>query len=272
MTSLVTWVGVDSRGPASIYIASDSRISLAYGLTWDFGRKVFASQKHPIIIGYVGEVLFPSQILGQVINLIDNNLLIDKSEQPEIQVGRIFHIIQQSFEAYPLSEQRNFEVVYCFRENEGMASIFHMYLIGWNSNTGWSLEKPELPYKSGIIRLLGTGKKPIGKWEERWNKIETEKNTSRAVFSAFCDALQSNEDIYSGGAPQLVGLYRIYAGQSIGIIYKGSRYLYGLPIYESSLLQNVEWRNSIFERCDWRTIEKLENAQKHRRPKGLANA
>jgi hypothetical protein len=272
MTSLVSWVGVDSRGPASIYIASDSRISWGNGLTWDCGRKVFASQKHPVIIGYAGDVLFPSQILGQVINLIDTNLLYDESEQPAKQVERITQIIRQSFEAYPIAERRNFEVVYCTREDEGMASIFHIFFFGWKSKSGWYLEKPELPGKSGIIHLLGTGKKQIGKWHERWNNIKTEKNTSRAVFSAFCDALQSNEDIYSGGAPQLVGLYRIDAGQSIGTIYKGSRYLYGLPIFESILLQNIEWRNAIFERCDWRTTEKLENAKNHWRPKGLAKA
>jgi hypothetical protein len=272
MTSLVTWIGVDSRGPASIYIASDSRITWGKCLTWDYGRKVFASQKHPIIIGYVGDVLFPSQILGQIINLIDSNLFCNKDEQPEIQAERITHIIIQSFEAYPISERRNFEVVYCARKDEGMASIFYIFSIGWESKTDWYLEKLELPDKSGIIRLLGTGKKPLGKWHERWNNIETEKSTSRAVFSAFCDALQSNEDKYSGGAPQLVGLYRIGAGQSIGTIYKGKRYLYGLPIFESMLLQNIEWRNSIFERCDWRTMEKLNNAHKHRRPKGLANA
>jgi len=272
MTSLVTWLGVDSRGPASIYIASDSRISWGKKSTWDYARKVFASQKHPAIIGYVGDVLFPSQILGQIINLIDSNLLNAESEQPTTQVERITQIIRQSFEAYPISEQRDFEVVYCVRENEGLTSIFHIFLFGWKFKTGWYLEQPEFPSKSGIICLLGTGEKPVTKWHERWNNIETEKSTSRAVFSAFCDALQSNEDVYSGGAPQLVGLYRINAGQSIGTIYKGIRYLYGLPTFESMLLQNVEWRNAIFERCDWQTMKKLENAQNHKKPKGLAKA
>jgi hypothetical protein len=272
MTSLVSWLGVDSRGPASIYMASDSRISWAKNSTWDCGRKVFASQKHPTIIGYVGDVLFPSQMLGQIVDLMDVDLLCGEDEPPIAQVGEIDHIIRESFEAYPISQRRGFEVVCCFRENEGMTSVFHLFILGWQSKTGWYREQPDMPPKSGIVRLGGTGGKPIEKWHERWSKIETEKGTSRAVFSAFCDALQSGEDPYSGGAPQLAGLYRIGAGQSIGTIYKGNRYLYGLPIPESVQSQNIEWRNSVFERCDWQTMAKLKNAQSHKRPKGLAKA
>ena len=60
MTSLLAWVGVDSRHLSSIYLASDSRISWGDVANWDFGRKLFASTKYPEIIGYVGDVLFPS--------------------------------------------------------------------------------------------------------------------------------------------------------------------------------------------------------------------
>ena len=75
MTSFVAWVGVDARGPASIYLASDSRISWVDPdktfETWDYGRKLFASKKYPEIFGYFGDTLFPSQMLGQVLDLIE---------------------------------------------------------------------------------------------------------------------------------------------------------------------------------------------------------
>jgi hypothetical protein len=70
MTSLVSWIGVDSLAPASIYLASDSRISWGNRLTWDYSRKLFASRNHPEILGYFGDVLFPSQVLGQLIDLV----------------------------------------------------------------------------------------------------------------------------------------------------------------------------------------------------------
>jgi hypothetical protein len=272
MTSLVTWLGVDSRGPASIYIASDSRISWDNTVKWDYGRKVFASQKHSIIMGFVGDALFPSQILSQITDLIDADLLCKEDELPIGWLEKIDQIIRQSFEAYPKSAQTCFEVVYSFRENEGMSANFYTFISGWKSKTGWFLEEPVMPGKSGIICLNGSGGKPIEKWHERWNYIDTVRGTSRAVFSAFCDALDSGEDIRSGGAPQLVALYRKGVGQSIGTIYKGVRYLFGLPISELPELQNIEWRNSIFERCDGQTMQRLEDAQIHKRPRGLARA
>ena len=63
MTSLIAWVAADDRGPASLNIATDSRISWDSGplrsrTLWDQGQKVFASQREPILVGYVGDVLF----------------------------------------------------------------------------------------------------------------------------------------------------------------------------------------------------------------------
>jgi len=270
MTSLVAWLGVDSRGPSSMYVASDSRVSWGKSWKWDYARKVFASQKHPILMGYVGDVLFPSQILGQITDFIDSGLIRVDGVAPDIQMDRVTQIIKQSFGAYPEAAKRNFEVVYCTRENAGMASAFYLFTFGWKSLTGWYHGQPEIPSKSGIICLKGTGDKPVKKWHERWNHIESEKETSRAVFSAFCDALQSDEDRFSGGAPQLAGLYRIGAGQDIGTIYNGMQHLYGLPTFASMSLNAIQWRNSVFERCDGQTMTKLGDAQKHKRPKGLA--
>jgi hypothetical protein len=75
--------------------------------------------------------------------------------------------------------------------------------------------------------------------------------TSRAVFSAFCDSFRSGTDSFSGGAPQLVGLYRKGVGESFGIIYQNARYLFGVPAGpDEAALMALEWRNELFERCD----------------------
>ncbi len=273
MTSLVTWVGVDSRGPSSIYLASDSRISWNNTQAWDYGRKLFVAIKYPDILGYYGDVLFPSQVLGRVIDLIDADLLLTRSDLPQLRLEKIASIVSKSFKKYPREQvaQRTFTVVYCTRHGEGMASVFYLALLSWSDASGWNETWLNIPAESGIIGIFGSGERAVAKWYSYWSKTP-EARTSRIVFSAFCDALQSGEDNLSGGAPQLVGLYRKGVGEIFGIIYKTERYITGLPVDESAQLEAIEWRNSLFERCDWHTKEPLQGAQRHNRPKGLGNA
>ena len=62
------------------------------------------------------------------------------------------------------------------------------------------------------------------------------------------------------------------AAESFGVIFKGGRYLLGLPVNWIDNLDAVEWRNNLFERCDGRTMKPFEDAQRHSRPRGLGNA
>ena len=96
--------------------------------------------------------------------------------------------------------------------------------------------------------------------------------TSRSVFSGFCGALASGEDSFTGGAPQLVGLYRQMAGQTFGVIYSGAQYVFGFKVTDSGLASSLDWRNALFERCDGLTMERHESAQLHSRPRGLGKA
>lgn len=271
MTSFIAWVAVDSRAPASIYLASDSRISWDEHQTWNYGRKLYASKLYPEILGYVGDVLFPSQVLGQLIALIDSDLLFNKTDLSADKWRKIVSIVKLSFQDYPIKNSP-FSIIYCTRERSGMMSIFHMYVLRWTDNKRWvNRQEIPLPEKSGIIDVLGSGEKTIQKWYAYWNRT-TQGRTSRSIFSAFCDALASKEDKYSGGAPQLVGVYRKGSAESFGVIYCNNRYLFGLPVNESDSLCSVEWRNSLFERCDWRTMKLFVGAQRHSRPRGLGKA
>ena len=273
MTSLVSWIGVDSRAPASVYLASDSRISWGNKLTWDYGRKLFASRNYPEILGYFGDVLFPSQVLGQLMDLIDSDSLFGVEDSPDDKWAKVLSIVQRSFEGYPDEESRPFSIVYCTREGSGMASIFHMSTLSWNPGEGWTDQRwLELPKQSDVIAVFGSGGDAVDKWYSYWSRTRQSGGTSRSVFSAFCDALQSGEDERSGGSPQLVGVYRQGAAESFGVIYEGKRYLLGLPVNESRNLDAIEWRNGLFERCDWRTMKPLEGAQRHSRPRGLGKA
>ena len=84
MTMLVSWIGIDTHGPTSAYIAADSRISWNMTNKFDFGKKVFASKKYPEILGYAGDVLFPSIVLEQIIELIDADVLLSRSEERRV--------------------------------------------------------------------------------------------------------------------------------------------------------------------------------------------
>jgi hypothetical protein len=75
MTLLVSWLGVDTHGIASAYIASDSRVSWGRETNFDHGRKVFAFRSSPDILGYCGDVLFPTMVLSQITEIADNGLL-----------------------------------------------------------------------------------------------------------------------------------------------------------------------------------------------------
>lgn len=272
MTSLVAWVGHDTHGVASAYIASDSRITWGTNQKWDYARKVFASLKYPDILGYFGDVSFPSHVLGQVIDIVDTDLFFRENESARIKFSKIEELVIDSFATYPKEHCNPFSIVYISRENEGMESKFQTFLFGWHPSYGWNNEQLEMPSKSGIIRVFGSGKKSIETWHERWNHIDKIKGTSRAVFSAFCDSLANQGDGFSGGAPQLVGIYRKWAGQSFGIIYKNQRYLLGLPVSKSSNLLSIEWRNVLFERCDGVTMARLDDAQIHKHPHGLGKS
>jgi hypothetical protein len=89
MTTLISWIGVDSRKPSSLYIASDSRLSWASSdAYWDRGRKVFSSKRLPHIWGYCGDVLYPSLALGQIIAAVDNsNLLSFRGRSHQLAQG-----------------------------------------------------------------------------------------------------------------------------------------------------------------------------------------
>jgi hypothetical protein len=277
MTSLAVFLGIDSREPTSFYFASDSRISWTSNLrtsnlrtsnlSWNYGRKLFASQKHPDIFGYCGDVLFPSLILSQVMTMMDSDIIFISQESPEQKFRWISSLIQKAFNELPEPFQNEFHIVYCSRSGEGMKSRFEIYSLRWESKEGWISSKPPIPEKSDLVLSLGSGKKSIEKNYLCWQKTELQ-GTTRSVFSAFCDSLETGLDPYTGGAPQLVGLYQKGPARNFGVIYKDQTYLLGLPVDEANF-NIVEWRNCLFERCDPFTKKRLSEAQPQPRPKSL---
>jgi hypothetical protein len=98
MSTVVTWSTKDCNGITSIYFISESRISWGSpNSIWDYGQKVF-SLKQSGIIAYCGDVLFPTQTISQLKDLIDKEILLVKVElagvvqiQYGIMVKKYFH-------------------------------------------------------------------------------------------------------------------------------------------------------------------------------------
>jgi hypothetical protein len=269
MTSFIGWIGVDQRKPSSVYLASDSRISWGQNNKWDYGKKLFATNTGPHVLGYIGDVLFPSLALGQVSAAIDLGLVFGADDAPLQRFERIQSILKHSFDGLPFSERRQFIVVYATRQLEFMKSTFHVFKAAWSPSSGWEKQEIVTPATSSSICIFGSGETEISKWSKRWES-SSQGRTSRAVFSAFCDALHSSGDKLSGGAPQLARIYRKGPAKFAGIIWDNTPFLAGIPLNLDVALAStqVEWRNSFLERCDAKG-NLLQNAQEHHVPKGL---
>jgi hypothetical protein len=263
MTSLIAWIGVDSRGPASAYLASDSRISWAPGAHWDIGRKLFTSEKSADLFGYCGDVLFPSLLLSQVSQMIFLTASSGANTTPAGRHEVLVAVARESLARHPVHHRRAFSMLHCGRESAGMSSAFHLWRTDWSPDKGWSDDAVMLPSESVLVLTVGLGESTVARYDAAWRKTEVGR-TSRAVFSAFCEALKSGADHFSGGAPQLVGIYRRGHGETFGVIYQGERYVLGVSISSDQAGKlAVEWRNELFERCDGPSMERLNATQGH---------
>ncbi|MGD1062483.1 MAG: hypothetical protein ABR860_04405 [Terracidiphilus sp.] len=270
MTTLLAWVGVDQRGPASIRIAADSRISWS-GATggflqkWDYGRKVFASQRHPDLIAYCGDVLFPTQTISQIVELIDKDAFFPSGASPEDKVRLIVSALEQAATEYPAAQTRDFSIVFSSRIRKGMEGTFEFYSVPFTGGKAKTINLLDIPNKSKEITILGSGKVTFQPYLERWRASDI-GGTSRSFFSSFCEYLRSGSDPYSGGPPQLVGLFRVGAGRSFGVVWDGKLYLTGMEMLVPRQQVKFDCYNELFEICDAVTLQRLDRAQRQPSP------
>lgn len=261
MTSLLAWAGIDSRGPASLYIASDSRISWGRSHKWDNGRKTFASSHAPYAFGYCGDVLFPSMALPIVLEQLAAGAL---AASPRSAFGEIGDQIRQLWLTYPEQEHRDFSIIMAARTGEGMRARFILSLLTFQLSDGtWETRDLEMPSTSSSLIIGGSGSSEIRAAENLWQE-GAQANTSRAVFSAFCESMRGAGDPLTGGGPQLVGLHRIGTAKNFGVVYGGNRYLSGARIHgQRAGSSTTQWFNELFERVDGRRTTRLAGAQRH---------
>jgi hypothetical protein len=232
---------------------------------WDVGMKLFASNKQAEILGYCGDVTFPNQVLSQICNQIDIGMLFGTGDTFDSKLAKIESTISNAYESYPQEHKKSFQILYACRIGEGMISHFHIAQICGDSKGGLLTNILKLPESSALIDGVSSGAESLKKWYGRWQKSDV-SGTSRSVFSAFCDSLQSGEDKLSGGAPQLIGIYRRGSARVFGIVLNGKRYVGGCEVPHAGQFGAVEWRNFLFERCDSNSMKLLSGAQPQPRP------
>ncbi len=228
------------------------------------GRKLFASRTTSDIFGYCGDALFPSLVLGQLEGLLNSSVLFVGGEVSEDRHASVVRMIQNSFESYPISKRAAFSIVHGARDNSSLKSAFHLWRLDWSEYAGWKDAKVTLPNESRIALALGSGAGAVKECEERWQRPLG--RVSRAVFGAFCEALKNGNDQKTGGAPQLVRLYRDGPSAVVGVIWESERFIFGISVSEQKGTSAAEWRNAQFERCDPTTMSILENAQPQPKP------
>jgi hypothetical protein len=261
MTSLAAWPGVDSRGLSTLYIVADSRISWQGSSDhWRLGLKVFASSFTPDIFGFYGDVLVPSMVLPR---LVEGPLLNPISDAQE-RHDEVMKVLRQSADTLPVARRGAFGVLHGGRSGKGMKSKSHLWHSRWSQKEGWLDSPIALDGVSALTIALGSGDRIVTNHQiAARNELGT---FSRAVYTGFCDSLISGEDSFSGGAPQLVGLYRNGSGIHFGTILRGKSFYRGLEAAQLSLPE-IEWRNELFERCD-SSGTRIEGAQAQPRLRG----
>ena len=226
--------------------------------SWDHGRKVFSCMKQPEIFGFYGDVLAVSQALSQLTTLIDLGFILT----PEMTAfAKAQAVSEFLFKTLPASGPVNASVLYATRVGSDMASIFSAWEMSYS--TGWAVHKLPLPSQSNIIAARGSGADSVKKSLASWSGTKAD-GTSRAVFSAFCDAVRSGSDEGTGGAPQLSVIYR-HQAEILGVIFQGKRYVNGVPVSGDLGMENIKWRNELFEICDWETMEISRGATPNKR-------
>lgn len=264
MTLLASWIGIDTHGPASAYIVADSRISWDREKYFDYGKKVFASKRFPEIFGYAGDVLFPSIVLSQVLEMIDSELLFNDMASCDEKNKIVFEKLLYAFSKYPDAYGNNpIQIIHISRDTivNGYPA-FHHYLLTWSRKKGWEQHKKTIPKQSELLHVLGSGSTEFKQnYNERY-QLGNNRSTSRNVFHCFIDTLNNIKDWRCGGPPQLVGIYRkpFTAAQNFGILFNGKRFFLGTEIPKDSSLSQIEWRNEFFELCNGDSKKILKGA------------
>lgn len=273
MTVLAGWIAVDQRSVASVYLASDSRFTWAKSVPYDYGRKVFAFKQSPDIVAYCGEVVFSSIALARAVAIADSNLLFQPKASSAQRSEALFEHLQKHFASYPKRVLGGSVCIYhVSRDNN---HEFHFYKYHTDERQQWkSTEIFYSPSKSVKVFSDGAGATVFNDALSHYENKGISAGTSRNIFQCFCDCLLNHSPPLCGGAPQLVGLYRvadrapdsIKNGMDFGIMTNGKRYYLGAELDNVLNYDKIRWYNDLFEICDGNTMKRKKTAMPQPNP------
>jgi hypothetical protein len=269
VTSLAVSLSVDARGSSALYVVTDSRITWQDPAhRWDGGQKTFASRRFADVFGYCGDAFFPPMMLRQTLEQLDAGLVCADDVTVTERQAAIFQALEWAMKRVAgLPPMLPFVIYHGTREGSGLGATFRLWQLRYTGAKGkWSIEECAITTEhSYLVKLDGSGAAVISTREAEW-KNSSVARTSRSAIWAFCEALRSGKDPFSGGPPQLVGLQRIGAGRHFGFLWNGRPYLAGMEVTGNVKTKSVQWFNELFERCDASTGRRLPSAQKHVKP------
>lgn len=270
MTSFIAWIAEDCKGydkkVSSLNFASDSRISWGDTEKYEMGKKLFFSQHFPEVFGFTGDVLICYLILNHLVNIIDTTTLLSGINSISEKQRIIFSEINKVKDSFPVSRIANFSIYYGTRVGEGNDCSFGLLKVRYKKP---SLTKESLDFKKTNFYIDGSGMYSLDKKTFEWKNEESKekKLLSREVFGAFCESINSNEDVRTNNIAQIVSLYRKFNAIPIGYVDMEKRlFLYGVECNKNLIKdnRNMQFRDHLFQRCG-KNGEIIANAQ--RQPK-----
>lgn len=266
MTSLAVAIASDARGPCSLYLMTDSRITWATAAErWDVGLKTFASPNTADIFGFCGDAYFVPIALSQALELLSRGTLDLEHASADERHLAVIGLLKAAVAQVRTVNIASLTFFHGARDGEFMDSRFRLWRSQYEVRSKvWTDEELPLAFGASYIAHADGS----GKTELESQIIEVSRTaaggTSRAAMHAFCQALHSGADPLSGGPPQLVGLWRKGPARRFGFCWHGKSYIAGMEVPNTADHRKVDWFNHLFERCDGRTGSKLKKAKSHR--------
>lgn len=255
MTVIVGWIPyekVEDRFlPASAYIASDSRVTQERFSNIDCAQKVFYCQKSPNIFGFCGDVIAGMYLISHAITLLDAGIGRDVSVEDRFKL--VLNLIRRDG-----IQNRNVNILHMARKGyRGFGCCCYSVNDGRCDMEVFSIESDS---QKPFSVVLGTG---ASEYKTKYASFESgnSSNTSRNVFQALGSMIASVRTPSCGGAIQLVGLYHEGYGRPFGFVQENAVFLFGHKVPKELVPGDLELRNSLFERCDPRTLMLIDGAQ-----------
>jgi len=263
MTLLVAWTGIDSRSPASVYIATDSRVSWGDQGYFDHSNKTFVLRQFPAILGYCGDSLASQMLISQAMAVIEA-MPSYVGKNLENLVDLFIRLIVRNYAQYPIKlSTGSFTVVMCGKATLESSGNFECFRID-STFKETTKRKVHLPEKSGPIVVAGSGKNDF---EEQYKIHQSSENpnksTSRDVFHAFYQTINNGGNPTVGPIPQIVSVIRKpnSGGTHCGVVVKDQRYISGQLVDRDIAPEGLQWFNDNFEITNPHTKRREYGAQ-----------